>query len=31
MPSVTCEQVVAAASDLLDDVLDPAERADLDT
>ena len=31
MPSVTCEQVVAAASDLLDDVLDPAERADLDS
>ena len=31
MPSVTCEQVVAAASDFLDDALDPSERADLDT
>ena len=30
MPSVTCEQVVAAASDFLDEVLDPAERADID-
>lgn len=31
MPSVTCEQVVDAASDILDDVLDPAQRAELDS
>lgn len=30
MPSVTCEDVVSAASDFLDDVLDPSERVDLD-
>lgn len=31
MPSATCEQVVAAATDLLDGVLDATERADLDS
>ena len=30
MPSVTCENVVSVASDFLDNVLDPSERADID-